>query len=468
MKRYFERDIYKAMLKWKERRDIRSTPVSLEVSGPRQCGKTTVINKFAEDNYKNVININLGRPRVMDSVNTFRNSDDPQWSEYEQCINFISIFEKPFVDSPDTVIVIDEIQVSPYVYGFIRPITRNLKSHLIVTGSYLGRIVMSDEFFIPAGDLYFLKMNTFSFEEFLDVFDKRKMWESLDLFGSSSREYYDEMVKWFNIYLNVGGYPVVIEEYLRSFDFEEVKTILNQLTQIFAKESIKYLKDIEDINIFSSLFESVAHLLLDEKRGTFNLSDELTKIMQEKNKSLFSRKSVMNVANWLIGCGVLSQCSLANNCSLKSLRPSARLYFTDLGIARLFFKMASISDENLIGVLLENFVFINLCEVLSEQKLTPRTPAFGMYGNGEIDFILNSEQSASIYAIEVKSGKNKSKTADVLLNKGIINKVLFARGNTYGGVDGNKITIPVYLFGRYDFNEVISSPVIAQKMTAFD
>ena len=35
--------------------------------------------------------------------------------------------------------------------------------------------------------------------------------------------------------------------------------------------------------------------------------------------------------------------------------------------------------------------------------------------------------------------------------KGKIDKILYLKGDTYGGVDGNKITIPIYLFERFNF-----------------
>jgi predicted AAA+ superfamily ATPase len=462
------------MLEWKGWRDKHLMMQSLEVSGPRQCGKTTVINKFAEDNYKNVIRINLGLSDVINLVDTFEHLNKSLESERELCVNFVSIFEQNFVDSPDTVIVIDEIQASPYVYNFIRPITRNLKSHLIVTGSYLGRVVRSREFFISAGDLHKLNMSTFSFEEFLDIFDKRKVWESLDLFSSFNGEDCNEIMELFNIYLRIGGYPTVISSYIKSHDILIVNILLDNLIRTFSEESTQYLTDITDTVIFDTLFEGVARLILDEKRGTFFLMDELIKIVHEKHKSLFSEKSIISVTNWLIRCGVLSMCSLSGDCDMKSLRPFARLYFTDLGLARLFLRKTEIPDEALLGVLFENFVFINLCEMLPKQKLLPNAPAFGVYGNGEIDFVVRSKSTGVIYAVEVKAGKNKSNTANALLNKGIVNKVLFVRGNTYGGVDGNKVTIPICLFGKYDFNDGIPlhsifddfSPM--QKMTAFD
>jgi predicted AAA+ superfamily ATPase len=473
MGRYFERDIYKDMLKWKKRREESSIPVSLEIEGPRQCGKTTVTDKFAKENYKNVIKIDLGDDDDLGIVREWENRTVVRTPD-GGIRNFLLLFSKNFVDSPDTVVVIDEIQESSHVHRMIRRMTRDLKSHLIVTGSYLGKVVKDKDFFYPAGDLHSLLMTTLSFEEFLGIFDKRSVWESLDLFGSSSKEDYNEIMRLFNDYLYLGGYPAVISAFLENGNPLETNEILLRILDIFTSESTKYLQGIADKNIFGALFEGVAHLLVNEKRGVFYLTDELDKIVQEKHKSRYSRQSIINVSDWLVTSGVLSQCSLANDCNIDLTRLDARLYFTDVGVARLFLERANIRSDALSGFLVENFVFINLCKMIKKQRLLPNIPAFGMYNGGEMDFIAKSFARDEVYAIEVKSGRSKSNTADALLDKGIVDKVLFAKGNTYGGRNGNKITIPIYLFSRYDFNEGLSpyhkfeeSSVILKMMNAF-
>lgn len=51
MQKYLKRNAYDRLLKWKERPD-HST---LEVSGARQVGKTYIVNKFADEQYKRKI-----------------------------------------------------------------------------------------------------------------------------------------------------------------------------------------------------------------------------------------------------------------------------------------------------------------------------------------------------------------------------------------------------------------------------
>ena len=55
MDNYLKRQVYDRLLTWKNHSD-HST---LEVSGARQVGKTYIVNKFADEQYKQKIYVNL-------------------------------------------------------------------------------------------------------------------------------------------------------------------------------------------------------------------------------------------------------------------------------------------------------------------------------------------------------------------------------------------------------------------------
>lgn len=48
MQKYLKRQVYDQLFKWKER----TGHSTLEVSGARQVGKTYIVNKFADEQYK--------------------------------------------------------------------------------------------------------------------------------------------------------------------------------------------------------------------------------------------------------------------------------------------------------------------------------------------------------------------------------------------------------------------------------
>ena len=133
---YFKRDIWEDLLEWKEKSDL-----SLEVRGARQVGKTFILKKFCEENFRQVFYINMGDSTgrdFLDSVTVWSEKYSHEHDSDEDILRLMRIYKPEFEDRKDTIILIDEIQESPRVYNIIRPVTRTLKAKLVVSGSYLG------------------------------------------------------------------------------------------------------------------------------------------------------------------------------------------------------------------------------------------------------------------------------------------------------------------------------------------
>ena len=172
MRKYLKRYVYDQLVDWKQRPD-HST---LEVSGARHVGKTYIVNKLSDEQYRNKIYINLldfsGElflEKYEDLRNEIRNGlvcDNPVYE-------LIRRVHPDFEDTSDTIVIIDEIQESAAIYNRIREFTRQLKSDFIITGSYLGRI-LNREFKYSAGDLDSLEIHTLDFREFLMALDKEE------------------------------------------------------------------------------------------------------------------------------------------------------------------------------------------------------------------------------------------------------------------------------------------------------
>ena len=151
-----KRDIYEKLADWKKER----TGKVLELSGARQVGKTFILKKFARESYKYSIYINM----VEDTGKAFLKcldtaaSWEPGCDRIEKPIHrALELYDRNFLDTEDVLIVIDEIQDSPEVYGKIRSFAREFCCDFIVTGSYLGK-TREKEFFQAAGDVNFLTM----------------------------------------------------------------------------------------------------------------------------------------------------------------------------------------------------------------------------------------------------------------------------------------------------------------------
>ena len=160
-----ERKASSKLLAWKNK----PNHSTLEVSGARQVGKTYLVNKFADREYKRKIYVNLLELSGELLVSHYRDliQNMKQGERYENPVyELIKRYDPTFVDDSDTVVIIDEIQESVDIYNRIREFTRNLACDFIITGSYRGRI-LNDDFKYSAGDLDAIDIQTLSFEEFL-------------------------------------------------------------------------------------------------------------------------------------------------------------------------------------------------------------------------------------------------------------------------------------------------------------
>ena len=185
-------------------------------------------------------------------------------------------------------------------------LTIQFKSYVVVTGSYLGR-TYDKEFFLPAGDIYKITLNTLSFEEFLDIFDKRTILEELDFFGKSEHKYYDKIREYYELYLQIGGYPAVIKRYLETKRIKDVFPEIGRIIKIFVQESQMYLGDVRDINIFEQLLPAVAQTMIKEKKGNADLVTELSSIIYKEENYGF--KIYISIF-----CRYFSYCRSNDNC----------------------------------------------------------------------------------------------------------------------------------------------------------
>lgn len=129
-----------------------------------------------------------------------------------------------------------------------------------------------------------------------------------------------------------------------------------------------------------------------------------------------------------------------------------RFYFRDMGVARYFLKVGGIKHAAASGFINENFVYMDLLRRTSAQEIAGVSPLFGTYKTGEIDFRVSNTANDKDYGVEVKAGNDTGKTAQLLLQDGKAEAIYFLKGDTYGGVAGRKITVPIYLVGRVPFD----------------
>ena len=446
-----KRDIYKRLLEWKRE----NTHKVLELEGARQVGKTFILDKFAKENYKVQIYVNMAQTSGQEFLACLEQATawQPGMKRKERPIHeALSLFHGEFEDNKDTIVVIDEIQESSKVYSMIRQFAREFECDFIVTGSYLGKTREKD-FFLSAGDVDSLTMTSLTFAEFLEAAGKRELYETIDLYGASDHAQYDELKHWFDVYLHIGGYPEVVKAYLETGNLEQCADIIESLIRIFVKESGRYFESPLETATFEKVFSSIATMMLIEKKGTKDLITDLTSIIFKEESGRIAKKTVNYAISWLYLSHQLGYCSKSVNCDNLNIVENCRYYFMDLGIANYFLSLTGSMQETIDGCLCENFVYLMLLERIRRREIAGQVPWFGTdeESSGELDFYVRSRLNHKNYGLEVKRGNEIAVTANKLLDKGRLDFV-YSLKNTYGGINENKRAVPLYLAGRIPFD----------------
>lgn len=445
-----KRDIYDKLLEWKKRNSHKV----LELEGARQVGKTFILNQFSRE-YESYIYINMigtTGQRFLRCLDTASSWEPGQIPVEKPVHKAFELYDPNFVDDEGLLVVIDEIQDSPVVYSKIREFSRDFNCHFIVTGSYLGK-TREKEYFLSAGDVESLTMTSLTFPEFLDAFQLRELYESIELFGSSSHEDYDKLKRYFDVYLHIGGYPEVIKTYIETGSMEACADLIENLVAIFVKESTRYFDNPLETATFDKVFSSIAAMMLKEKKGTKDLITDLTSIIFKEESGKIAKRTVNYAISWLYLSHQIGYCSKSVDCDNLNIVENCRYYFMDLGIANRFLALTGTAQETIDGCLCENFVYLNLIDRIKRREIAGQVPWFGTdeKTSGELDFYVRSRLDHKNYWVEVKRGNEIAVTANGLLEKGKLDYVYNLK-DTYGGINGRKYAVPLYLAGRIGFN----------------
>lgn len=447
------RNIYSKLLEWKKQ----NTGHVLELKGARQVGKTYILKKFGKENFQNMIYINMAENTGKDFLRCYEMANvwEPGKPRPERPLHeALKLYDQTFIDDENTVVIIDEIQESAEIYNQIRPLAREFNAYVIVTGSYLGRTVQS-EFFLPAGDIDHIVMETLTFDEFLDAFGERELYETIDLYGGGNSEDYEKLKEYYEIYQKIGGYPAVVVSYAEEKNLEKCYSLIRSLMEIFANESKRYFTDIIDVNMFPKLFNAIALLLLQEKQGVRDLTEELSKIAYQEESGRMTKKMINHAISWLQESHIIGYASKAIDCDYKQIKDNSRYYFLDMGVAHYFLSRTGAPFDVIKGLLAENFVYLALRRrIENTSEIAGIVPWFATYEKtkGELDFYVRSLSDYKNYGIEVKSADGEAKTAKRLLKDKKLDSVYILKGDTKGGIAGEKIyTVPLWAVDRLQF-----------------
>ena len=462
-KNNFERDIQKDLEYWRKH----NSDIILQLDGSRQIGKTTELTKFAYKNYEYVVYINLVQDNNLFYDTVLKNS-----------VNLYSMNQyctlrglPPFHNSSKTILIIDEVQYNSLVYNKLRELRNVLNCHIIITGSYLGRLLKS-KYFKPMGTVEILTMFNLSFSEFLKVFNKIELLNKLNLYGKSNDKEYEELFNYYNIYRQIGGYPAVIKEYLKTKNIASCMNIISRLLDVFDIELNEDDNDIKDRELQNYIYKEAILRMLQNKKGSGkDLIEDVTNDIKRNSNMIVSKSDVNRAIKLLIYSKIIGTSSLCANGDIVNLHANRRLYYLDgdivnlhanrrlyyldCGIVNYLTSTNFIIDSDKEGLITETFVFCELYRLFfskfSDMKVKGATPSFAIYNEYELDFLIIGMDN-TVYGIEAKTKTGTVKSLKVFIDKKIIDKGIVAKASK-GGINEQYMTIPIFAVGyRFPYN----------------
>lgn len=442
----FKRKIYQKMLEWK------SSPVqnsALLIEGARRIGKSTIVEEFARNEFKN-------NYIMVD----FRKESDDVKALFNNTKNLDIFFRQFFLSQNKTLtdgglIIFDEVQFCPKAREAIKDFVNDGRYRYIETGSLISIKENVENIMIPSEERR-IEMFPMDFEEFLWASEgintynlfKESITNQIQIFDSVHHEYLEK----FRTYMVVGGMPKVLSIFLQTNSFKLANDEKLDIIELYKDDLRKH--DTKYNTICSSIFDSIPYQLAKENRRF---------LIKSTNKKRYEQieKSLNDLCDFKIINRVNCLSSLESPVALSVNKEYFKLYFCDTGL--LMSMLLKISNEKMNDVCF-NFIkgkkIINLGSlfesIVVQQLTTLNCPLYyhkySLENNSdhkvkhyEIDLVL--ERDFKVNIIEIKSSKNYTTSSlDNVKEKYPqlkINKYVFGIKNIKA--ESDKITLPVYL-----------------------
>ena len=383
------RKIEEELLKWKDKFKL-----PLMLIGARQTGKTYILEKFCKENFNNYIYINLDKEENIAEV--FENSIEP-----DVIIEKIEIIKNIIINPEDTIIFLDEVQVSERAITSLKYFAESDKPYKVVcAGSLLGVKINRFKSSFPVGKVTIKYLYPMSFLEYLIALGETKLIEEIKIHYNSNEPLmnpiHEKALDLYKKYLVLGGMPALIKDFISNecniahvnFDLQE------QIITSYLADMNKYTENSESIKnsqIYSAIPKELAR-----ENNVFKYS-----IVNKEARSSRYESSL----NWLLSSNMIIKCDLTekNESPLKAFINSDKfkIYLSDVGLLRSLSNLEYneiLLDKNEMykGVLTENYV---ACELYPKSKEL----YYYNFDKYEIDFLVKI--NGDIIPIEVKSGR---------------------------------------------------------------
>ncbi len=426
--------ITKELESWKNRKHQKC----LIVLGARQIGKIYRIEKFATNNYDEVLEINFKEQPSAKEIFT----GDLTVDDMILALRFR--FPDKKIEPGSALLFFDEIQECEEAITSLKFWALDNRYDVIASGSLLG-IDYKRASSYPVGYVDYIVMHSLDFEEFLwGIGIKEDVIESLRTYLKLKKEIpvaiHNQMMSYYRLYVAIGGMPEVVQKYLDSKDFREVDRVQRNLLQGYQYDIAHYATAEEKVKA-EKCYMTLAKQLLDKENHKFQY--------KEIEQGARAQKYYSSI-DWLIKADMIHLCNAVSDVQYDLddyvKEGSFRAYATDLSL------VIAMKDFSLKQHIVENTLLGNTKGGLYECAIADALHKNGYnlyyYKNEttkhELDFII--QKDGCVVPIEVKSGNTKATSLINVMKKNthIEYAYKFVDGNIGENEEGI-ITLPLYM-----------------------
>ena len=410
----FRRKIYDELIKWNNDKN----KVPLIVDGLRQVGKSYIVDKFARENYKNVITYDFRHNKELRTI-------------FEGNIDVDSIIEKSipyFLNSKfepnETILIFEEIGDCPLARTSLKSFALDKRFSVICTGSLLGVLNFrrKTKIDIPTGYEKIIQMTSLDFEEFLwanglseENIDVLKRYiNNEEEIPESLTYYYKEMIK---RYIVIGGMPGSILEYLKSNNFIDSRNYLVGLIKDYRGDFGRFINERNEEEIDYQL-QAKLNKILDSIPSQLARETDTNKFKYTDVKKGGRSKEFEEPFEWLEKAGLINRCfnlkAIEKPLELNSDKTYFKAFISDIGLLMALFPI--IVTQDFLNDKLDSrkgAIYENLASIMINKASLP----LYYFSNGkdhlEIDFILESNEG--IILIEEKTVNGKMAASRALM-----------------------------------------------------
>ena len=410
----------------------------LVVQGARQTGKTYIIERFAEENYDEVVEINFKQtPSAKDIFD-----GDLTVDKMVMALRFR--YPDKRILPGKTLIFLDEIQECEEAITSLKFWAIDDQYDVIASGSLLG-IDYKRASSYPVGYVDYLRMYGLDFEEFLWGMNITE--DMIHLLKTCVEQrtpvpsaIHNQIFQYYRQYIATGGMPEVVQKFIDTNDYREVDTVQRNLLQGYLYDIAHYATSEEKVKA-EKCYLTLAKQLLDKENHKFQY--------KEIEKGARAQKYYSSM-EWLLRADMVHTSRIVTDISYDlddyARDDFFRAYTTDLSL------LIAMKDLSLKQHIVENTLAGNskggIYECAIADALHKKGYALYFYKNEstkkELDIII--QKDGYVIPIEVKGGNTRANSINSVLKKHKEIRVAykFIDGNI-GVSDNGLITLPLYM-----------------------